>query len=386
MNKILLLIFLMSSFSVAAYAAEHDKTYLEMYLGAALYSLDDDRDLDGIISKELGFEVPVNDHLSLETWLSDYTAEYTNTSDELDSQRFYGGALLHLKKRGKKRPFIVLGYSHLGYENNAGHASSESIFSFGVGLKRYYSNNVILRGELLMMNSIDKELIDMGGRLAIGYAFRPSAAKPVYMPEPEPEPEPEVKTEQIQAEKPKQTVIAEPDIAELRADLITIVEKTASLPVDTDQDGVTDDIDQCSNTNPSFKVDDSGCTFMLTERVSISVDIKFPFNSAELPEKSLPEVQKVADFMTQFDDTILAVAGHSDDSGPAIYNQYLSQLRADAVRRSLIDSFGLPEVRVSALGYGEEEPVADNSTKEGRATNRHVAIVVEANVEKEALR
>mgnify|MGYP000072932131 FL=1 len=382
MNKILLLVFLMSSFSVAAYAAEYDKTYLEMYLGSALYSLDDDRDLDRIISKELGFEVPVNGHLSLETWLSDYTAEYTNTSDELDSQRFYGGALLHLKKRGKKRPFIVLGYSHLGYENNAGHKSSESLFSFGVGLKRYYSNNVILRGELMMMNSIDKELIDMGGRLALGYAFKPNVAKPVYMPEPAPE----EKAEKIKAEKPKQAVIPEPDIAELRADLIANVEKPASLSVDTDQDGVTDDIDQCSNTNPSFKVDDSGCTFMLTERVSISVDIKFPFNSAELPEKSLPEVKKVADFMTQFNETMLAVAGHSDDSGPAIYNQYLSQLRADAVRRSLIDSFGLPEARVSALGYGEEEPVADNATKEGRATNRHVAIVVEANVEKEALR
>jgi len=377
MKKILLLALFAGSLAVVVHAAETDKTYLEMYLGAGVYSFDDDRDLDGVVSKDGGLEVPVNDYLSLETWLSDYTAEYSDSPDELDSQRFYGGALLHLKKRGRKRPFITLGYSHLGYEDNAGHESSESLFSFGVGLKRYYSNNVIVRGELMMMNSIDKELIDMGARLALGYAFKPSAPKAVYIPKPEAELEPEVK----QGQDP----IAEPDIAKLKSDLVTVVEAAAAPPVDTDKDGVMDETDLCANTNTIYKVDNTGCTLMLTERVSISVDIKFPFNSAELPEKSLPEVQKVADFMTKFDDTVLTVVGHSDDSGPAIYNQYLSQLRADVVRLTLIDTFGLPEMRVSALGYGEEKPIADNATKEGRATNRHVVIVVESSIEKEAL-
>jgi len=380
MKKILMLALFTGSLSTAVYAAGIDKTYFEMYLGAGLYSLDDDRSLDSAISKEGGLEVPVNNYLSLETWLSDYTAEYTNSTDELDSQRFYGGALLHLKKRGKKRPFIVLGYSHLGYKNDAGHKSSESLFSFGVGLKRYYSNNVILRGELMMMNSIDKELIDMGGRLSLGYAFKPSAVKPVYMAEPESE----VKAEPVQNRK--QTFTIEPEITELAPDLVAVVEKSADLPIDTDQDGVTDDIDLCANTNPTFEVDVTGCTLLLTEKVSISVDIQFPFNSANLPEDSLPEVQKVANFMTKFDETVLTVAGHSDDSGPAIYNQYLSQQRADAVRQTLIDSFGLPEARVSALGYGEDEPVADNATREGRATNRHVVINVETSVEKKAVR
>lgn len=373
MKKILLLVLLASSLSGAVHAAENDKTYLEMYLGTGFYSHDDDRDLDSVISKEGGLEVPVNNYLSLETWLSAYSAEYANSSDELDSKRIYGGALLHLKKRGKKRPFILLGYSHLGYENNEGHKSSESLFSFGVGLKRYYSNNVILRGELMMMNSIDKELIDMGGRLALGYAFKPSAVQPVYMAEPEP----------VQDQKQDQDFIAKSDIAE--PNLVAIVENTARLPVDTDQDGVMNDSDLCANTKLIYKADDTGCTLMLTEKISISVDIQFPFNSAILPEVSLPEVKRVADFMAQFDDAVLTVEGHSDNSGSAIYNQHLSQRRADAVRRSLIDLFTLPETRVSALGYGEEKPVTNNATEEGRATNRRVVIVVESSVEKEVL-
>jgi hypothetical protein len=191
MSKNILLAVLVSCLSVVVHAAEKDETYLEMYLGAGVYSLDDDRDLEKPISKEFGLEAPINHYFSLETWLSDYIVDDADSADELDSQRFYGGVLLHLKKSGFKRPFITLGYSHLGYENNAGHESSESIFSFGLGLKRYYSNNIILRGELMMMNSIDKELIDMGGRLAIGYAFKPSVPKPVYIAKPEPE----VKTE-----------------------------------------------------------------------------------------------------------------------------------------------------------------------------------------------
>ena len=179
--KNLLFIILVSSLSVASYASGDDNIYLEMYLGAGLYSLDIDRDLEKPISVEGGLEVPVNQYFSLETWLSDYTAENKDTSEELDFQRFYGGALLHLKTRGMKRPFITLGYSHLGYERDSGRKSSESLFSFGVGLKRYYSNNVTLRGELMMMNSIDKELIDMGGRLSIGYAFKPTTTKPVQI-------------------------------------------------------------------------------------------------------------------------------------------------------------------------------------------------------------
>lgn len=380
MKKMLILVLFASSLSTAVSAAVKDKTYLEVYLGAEIYSFDQDRDLESLISKAVGLEVPLNNYFSMETWLSDYTADFKNSSDELDAKRFYGGALLHLKTRGKKRPFLVLGYSHLGYENNAGHKSSESLFSFGVGLKQYYSNNVILRGELMMMNSVDKELIDMGGRLSLGYAFKPRVVTPVYIPELEPE----VKVEPVKAPQQSEIIKVEPNIPEPVSKVVMVVE--APVPLDTDQDGVTNNNDVCPNTNQAFKVDNTGCPVMLTEKVSITVDIKFPFNSAKLPEDSRPEVNKVADFIKQFDETVLTVTGHTDDRGPADYNKSLSQQRADAVRLSLIDSFGISAARVSALGYGEEQPVADNATQEGRAINRRVVVVVESSIEKETAR
>jgi len=66
------------------------------------------------------------------------------------------------------------------------------------------------------------------------------------------------------------------------------------------------------------------------------------------------------------------IEGHSDSSGKAAYNKALSQRRADAVRDILINEYGIDTSRVSAVGYGQEQPVASNSTKEGRLENRRV--------------
>ena len=74
----------------------------------------------------------------------------------------------------------------------------------------------------------------------------------------------------------------------------------------------------------------------------------------------------------------LTVEGHTDSVGTDAYNQRLSERRANAVRRVLVDELGVEGNRVNAVGYGESRPVADNSTEEGRAINRRVEAEVEA--------
>ena len=63
-------------------------------------------------------------------------------------------------------------------------------------------------------------------------------------------------------------------------------------------------------------------------------------------------------------------------------NKQLSQKRADAVRQTLIDKFGIEGSRVTAVGYGADKPVGDNATEDGRAANRRVEGVVNQTVEK----
>jgi OOP family OmpA-OmpF porin len=67
------------------------------------------------------------------------------------------------------------------------------------------------------------------------------------------------------------------------------------------------------------------------------------------------------------------VEGHTDNTGSDAYNQALSVRRANAVLKYLVDA-GVPASRLSAQGFGESQPVADNDTAEGRAQNRRVVL------------
>lgn len=351
----------------------------EAYLGGAFYTHDDDRALDDAFSLEGGVELPVNEVMSLEAWFSGYEVEGKYSTAELDAQRINPGLLFHLK-RGDVRPFISAGFSHLEYETSAGVDHSESLINLGVGVKKYYDSNLILRGEILAMNSFDNEVLDLGARLAVGYAFGRSVSKPVMVEAPV------IVSEKAAVTEPEK-VMEKPEVTEPEK----VMEKAPVKPApvmqkevvkDSDGDGIADSADKCANTNAAFKVDESGCPVMLTETVSIQMDVKFPSNSSILSKDYYPEIEKVAKFMQQFDKTTVTVEGHSDDRGNDAYNKTLSQRRADSVSKVLTEKYGLPAERVKSQGYGEEQPIADNATAEGRAANRRVVAVVESSVKK----
>jgi len=77
----------------------------------------------------------------------------------------------------------------------------------------------------------------------------------------------------------------------------------------------------------------------------------------------------------------LIVEGHTDSRGSELYNQGLSQRRADAVRDYLVQR-GYPADRIQARGKGEGNPIANNASPEGRANNRRVEIVIERELQK----
>lgn len=87
-------------------------------------------------------------------------------------------------------------------------------------------------------------------------------------------------------------------------------------------------------------------------------------------------VDELAALLERFPDARVEVAGHTDSQGPAQGNLDLSRRRAQSVRSRLI-SRGIAESRLTAQGYGEERPIADNETAEGRFKNRRVELVVQ---------
>ncbi len=103
--------------------------------------------------------------------------------------------------------------------------------------------------------------------------------------------------------------------------------------------------------------------------------IQFAPGSTELAGASLEIVEAVATTLAACPETAFEIAGHTDGQGAAEVNLDLSQQRADAVRVAL-DEAGVTGVILTARGYGEESPVADNDTAEGRARNRRIEMVL----------
>lgn len=366
MKKSILLACLSTSLSHGVIAQEMPD--FEAYLGAAHYVWDNDRNLDDANSLELGAEVPVSEELSLEAWLSNFDTDVENSSAEVDGNRYSLGGLYHFSN-DNLRPFISLGLSHQELDDD-NDSHDEALAYIGGGVKKYFDNNLVLRAELLAMNSFDYEVTDLGARIAIGYAFGRSATKPVI--------------EEVAAVVEPATPV-ETKVAEVVKPVAAKVEP-AVAPVDTDMDGVIDAQDKCPGTDKAFKVNADGCPEMLTETVSIQMNVKFPTNSDVITPENLEEIKKVADFMQQFEKTALTVEGYTDDRGAADYNKRLSQKRAEAVRNTLIKDFNLDPNRVSAIGYGEENPIADNATKEGRSANRRVVGVIKSTIQKAVIK
>ncbi|MFZ5697134.1 MAG: OmpA family protein [Pseudomonadota bacterium] len=153
-------------------------------------------------------------------------------------------------------------------------------------------------------------------------------------------------------------------------------------PVDTDGDGVVDANDNCPDSKRLAKVDEAGCYLVLKETVTIAINIKFPTGSSRIDAAGNAEIQKLADFMNQYPQSSVEIGGHTDNRGAAATNRKLSQARADSVRKTLIEKFNIAGDRVSAKGYGPDQPIADNDTPEGRTANRRVEGVVSQIIEK----
>jgi outer membrane protein OmpA-like peptidoglycan-associated protein len=104
-------------------------------------------------------------------------------------------------------------------------------------------------------------------------------------------------------------------------------------------------------------------------------NVTFRTDSAELNTQFFKVLNGVALVAQKYDKTIIEVAGHTDNTGDAGYNRQLSQRRANSVAQYLMGK-GVIEARVMTAAGGEEYPVANNSTEQGRQANRRVEITL----------
>ena len=148
----------------------------------------------------------------------------------------------------------------------------------------------------------------------------------------------------------------------------------SGCPVDSDGDGVADYLDRCPNTPRGTEVDSRGCP--VKGEVVLTIDrLNFAFDSAELDDASKRALDAAIAVIRDNSEVNLGIVGHTDSTGPESYNQRLSERRAKAALDYLV-SRGISADKLSASGAGEAQPVASNDTRDGRAQNRRVELVI----------
>lgn len=113
-------------------------------------------------------------------------------------------------------------------------------------------------------------------------------------------------------------------------------------------------------------------------KITFNSGILFQFNSADLQAAARTNIENLAKTLKKYKDTNILIEGHTDSVGTADYNQKLSERRANSVS-AFAESLGVEPGRFTVKGYGFTQPVATNSTPEGRQQNRRVEVAIMAN-------
>jgi OOP family OmpA-OmpF porin len=136
-------------------------------------------------------------------------------------------------------------------------------------------------------------------------------------------------------------------------------------PLYTDGDGVYDYLDQCPGTPKGAKVDMRGCWVLR--------GVEFDVGKSDIKPLSYPILDEVLEVLEKNPGLRVEIAGHTDSTGAASFNQTLSEQRAKAVMNYFV-SQGISSARLYPKGYGPSMPIASNDTAEGRARNRRVEL------------
>ncbi len=149
---------------------------------------------------------------------------------------------------------------------------------------------------------------------------------------------------------------------------------TDPLNPDTDNGTVTDGEEVARGTNPLAKEDDVVLEVKEVGAKIVLEGIEFETGKADITPQSEEILQKVLATLKAYPDMVVEIRGYTDNTGNRNFNYTLSQRRADAVKHYLVQH-GVDASRIRSKGYGPENPIATNATREGRARNRRIEFV-----------
>lgn len=316
---------------------------ITLNLGYGLWKNDGEREVNDTETPWAGLEWAFTDNWAAEVM---YAKDDARTEDGMGradittwqlGMKYYGGS--YIGDAWRIRPYAAFGAGEIDVDY--GDADTvETTVNGGVGLRWMLNKRLSLSGEARMLYSLDESRKDT--LLTLGVNFY---------------------------------------LGDVDGGAAAASSGGAVVDGDEDGDGVPDSVDQCPGTPAGTRVDSVGCPLPVTQVASIKLLVNFGFDSSTVEERYFADLGELATFLKRFDDVYVDIEGHTDSTGPEDYNQLLSQRRAQAVVDLLVNEHGIAPARLQAKGYGESRPVADNSTREGRAQNRRVMATLEVEYE-----
>lgn len=385
MKKIVMFIVVMALLSVvtAGYAqVRAGSVTVSPTIGG--YMFEGNEDMDNSLSLGLRAGYNFTKYIGIEGFVH-YVPTEINRTNESNNFIGYGvEGLFHVLPNGPLVPFLAVGVGGVHYSTSYDYTTEDKknkiAVDYGAGLKYFLTENFALRADVRHVVPFDDVhnnlLYTVGLSFAFGGARKAPVAEGTAVP---------------QAAAPAEVVI-DSDKDGVPDDMDKCPDTPAGVavdkdgcPLDSDKDGVPDYLDKCPNTPIGESVDKDGCTPVveevktqaeaapeIMEKGRITLNVLFDTNKAVIKKNSFQDVDNLAAVMKKYPDLNVIIEGHTDSVGSAASNKKLSQRRADAVKKYMVEKSGIDAKRLTAKGFGEDKPVASNATKEGRQKNRRV--------------
>ncbi|MFT6918655.1 MAG: OOP family OmpA-OmpF porin [Cognaticolwellia sp.] len=218
-------------------------------------------------------------------------------------------------------------------------AKSYNAVNIGAGYNFEVNDRLSFYSEAAIYKDVDYGYIDQGLKLGVKYAF-----------------------------------------GDVKQAAVSVKPTVAVQALDSDNDGVSDNIDHCANTPVTVKVDSMGCTLYSEHAIEIKLNIAFANNSSIVEPALVDDIQRLADFMKEYTITSVEIEGHTSITGTADYNLMMSKKRAESVKSILVNKFNIDASRLTTKGYGQTQLLSTNNTIAAHKLNRRVVAKVATSV------
>ena len=195
----------------------------------------------------------------------------------------------------------------------------------------------------------------------------------------------QVKNESLDEVPPRNSAtnnIAQSENPKSAPDQTEIVERndaaagtTKETPTSSEKKSSTSQNQQLAPSQTDSQIKESNKAQQMASLLNRKILIYFKHNSNELPDESFETLNLIADFMLNSPAAVITVTGYTDSSGSYTYNMSVSEFRANTIKTYLVGK-GVDHSRIKASGLGPKDPIASNSTLEGRKKNRRIEIEI----------